>query len=577
MEKNLLRYRIINCFRNIVIGITIIISLFKSFDYWNDSLYMLGIWLIILSIGTIITSFSSNVSYTNMDFLMFGGLGYCLVLIAFHPNTPSEHYIVYYIFSFLLYTLLRIVFSTGSISVSTVEYIFMLASLFEILSGYSQLIRGQSNSVLFPVTGNYNNPGPYSAYIVIGVVIAMKVLHSIFYEKKMSKRPIKAMIIPFIIIVFGIIMLFIVFSRDALLCVTVFALKIFRPQFKKHKKHILLLGILSISIVIYLKFGSFIGRFFNYYIALRLFVNNPFFGSGIGTMAEEYGIGLREYFSNNLNNMLFNINYLDYSDVILSEPLIVLVEQGVFGIIICAGICYYCYKGLGKFSISILYGYEAFMLFSIFSYQFEYISYHIVIVVFIALSTCMLEKKKEDFPIYITLIYSTLCLCISFCFVNYTNTTIETKRMVSSLFGTNDSSVIKYYYKYYNDNQDDIVFLNEFSRILMVNHLFKDANAVLKNIVKITNNPNYYTVIGDNYMELGDYTSALKNYKKSFYTLPNRMTPLYKEMILYKKINKRTALYYAALKVAKFQPKIKNAETEKMRSEAIEVLKCINK
>ena len=106
MEKNFLRYRIINCFRNIVIGITIIISLFKSFDYWNDSLYMLGIWLIILSIGTIITSFSSNVSYTNMDFLMFGGLGYCLVLIAFHPNTPSEHYIVYYIFSFLLYILL---------------------------------------------------------------------------------------------------------------------------------------------------------------------------------------------------------------------------------------------------------------------------------------------------------------------------------------------------------------------------------------------------------------------------------------------------------------------------------------
>ena len=71
---------------------------------------------------------------------------------------------------------------------------------------------------------------------------------------------------------------------------------------------------------------------------------------------------------------------------------------------------------------------------------------------------------------------------------------------------------------------------------------YLDSNAILRDGLNVSGDPDIYNMIGDNYKDMGFYTEALKAYQKAFFMLPNRLTPIFSIMELYKTIgDKKTS------------------------------------
>ena len=75
--------------------------------------------------------------------------------------------------SVFLYFALRLLFSAGRQSGAWVAVLIMAGCLYESALGIYQLIADTSRHGLFPMTGTFLNPGPYSAYLAVGVALAL--------------------------------------------------------------------------------------------------------------------------------------------------------------------------------------------------------------------------------------------------------------------------------------------------------------------------------------------------------------------------------------------------------------------
>lgn len=71
---------------------------------------------------------------------------------------------------------------------------------------------------------------------------------------------------------------------------------------------------------------------------------------------------------------------------------------------------------------------------------------------------------------------------------------------------------------------------------------------------------------------MGFYTEALKAYQKAFFMLPNRLTPLFSIMELYKTIGDKKQAQKYAIKVCNFKPKINSPAISDMKRNAMMLL-----
>ena len=73
----------------------------------------------------------------------------------------------------LLYTSLRLLFANNRVSVWWLIATLLICGSYEAVNGVLQMINGTSRHHLFAITGNFQNPGPYSAYLMMGSVVGM--------------------------------------------------------------------------------------------------------------------------------------------------------------------------------------------------------------------------------------------------------------------------------------------------------------------------------------------------------------------------------------------------------------------
>ena len=107
--------------------------------------------------------------------------------------------------------------------------------------------------------------------------------------------------------------------------------------------------------------------------------------------------------------------------------------------------------------------------------------------------------------------------------------------------------------------------------MLIVDGRYNDSNAILRLGTLISNDPMFYVIQGNNYLQMGFYHEAEAVYQKAFDIMPNRLYPLYQLMLLYgKEGNKREQLKMAQ-QVLNFNEKVISPATIEMKEKAKEV------
>lgn len=101
---------------------------------------------------------------------------------------------------------------------------------------------------------------------------------------------------------------------------------------------------------------------------------------------------------------------------------------------------------------------------------------------------------------------------------------------------------------------------------------YQESNRIMELGTKISGDPMFYNIMGNNYKELGNHVKAERYYFEAFSILHNRVYPLYLLMILYEDSGKHIKAREMAKKIVESDPKISSEATEEIKESASALL-----
>ena len=497
---------------------------------------------------------------------------------------------------FLLYIGLRVAFHGTKMSAWVLIGSILAFGCYEAWLGASQMYGDEiSRHGLFALTGNFLNPGPYSAYLMIGVVVGLVALKDMRNKAVITRMPnvvflnnlkdkvpakiavyIKAIKWKYLVIAAVAIMAMVLpatWSRAAFLGVAVVLLFIFRDKYWKYR-YILWGGILLVSVVFYfIKQGSADGRLIIWKAALTTWIDVPWMGAGIGGFYNAFAEGVAQ-----LSTTGMDFTSANPPDGAYNILLKVVVEQGVVGGVMAVAFVVISLTKLLKNSESLFWGMVALLVFAMFSYPFDLLPYKVIAVLVIAWSESKSESQKTNDQRQKTIgwIKVFLISCIlSFASWQAGNIARDCYKIENDLgmaYGFSDFYSVEEGFEWLSSEGDNHEFLFAFGKRLREECRYNDSNAILRQGTKCSADPMFYVIIGNNYKDMKHYDLAEKSYYKAFAVMPNRLYPLYQLMLLYKDSGDMKKAKAMAKRVIEMKPKIESRLTKDMKDKAKEFL-----
>lgn len=461
--------------------------------------------------------------------------------------------------------------------------ILFLGYWYELLLGYLQLFEIVPTSDYYNLLlGSFKDPGPYGGFIAIcdSIFIA-------FFINNKDKKYKTVLIISFI---FGIILLPSIRSRAAILSLV---LSLFLLFFKTNRQLItkyiiIIISIFALAVIAayFYKKPSAEGRFFMTKICTRAMFNNNLLGNGFGSFEGVYGNEQFIYFNDKMNGSL------DYSLINENERLVsdcpsnsfndylkIGIESGLHSLFLFLGILG-CSLGLAlKHGSNWSYGLLAFMVFAFFFSVSNVLIFNVLLA--LILSSCVSCKNEYDKTVNyysIPLIVSTFCIILFLI-----PSTSNYSKTITKWNG-------KTYKQYLREKYDlsivgcDTVqsILSNYPNFLFVygrahNKIgnYSKSDSILKIGSKISDDPMFWNVMGNNSLALGNYREAEERYKHAFIMVPNRMYPLYLLANLYYTEGDTAGFIKMSKMIESFIPKVESVSTVRMRSEIKEMAENI--
>ena len=349
---------------------------------WSEQLLWLENFVIAGGVLLVMASvfLSGKMRWNLMDWLVALWWAYVMLQGYLQSSYPCSYEMVTYSCLFALYLLLRFADSYFSIDESFIENLILVATSYEIVLGLWQLFLGSSLHPLYRVTGSFYNPGPYAAYVAMGVSIVITRLAN-YNPLVKSDRYIKGVYL--LLLFVGMMVLAISGSRGALLALLVVAVWQYWQFVRKYKWYVLLAIIAVGCILLYAKFGSAMGRIVMWYLSLSLITHHGMLGSGIGSFCGEYGEALRLFFSEQSHVNTFAA-YADVTDYAFCDILQMGVEQGWIGLLFVLLIVSLVLRS-GRVTSKVLFACMlALFVFSLFSYPFQLLPFQVIGVILLA-------------------------------------------------------------------------------------------------------------------------------------------------------------------------------------------------
>ena len=460
---------------------------------------------------------------------------------------------------FLLYVGLRMAFYRTKMSVWVLIGSILVFGCYEALLGALQMyVDGASRHGLFALTGNFLNPGPYSAYLMIGVVVGMvslKDVEGIWKQLIIVAVVIMAIILPS------------TWSRAAFLGVTMVALIAFKDQYWKYRY--LIWGVILLAAIVFylIKQGSADGRLMIWKASLTTWINAPWFGVGVGGFYNAFAEGMAQLSTSNMD-----FSSTDVPDGAYNVLLKIVVEQGVVGGIMAISLTAIAMVMISRSSKPLFYGMVALLVFAMFSYPFDLLPYKVIAVLIVAWSESV--GGKGLFKI------SRVKVLFMSCFLGFASwqagmivdNSCKIEKEGYKLSGFSDFYSFEEGYEWLASESDNHEFLFSFGKKLREECRYNDSNAVLKQGTKCSADPMFYVLMGNNYKDMKYYGLAEQAYNKAFSVMPNRLYPLYQLMLLYQDSGNKQKAKAMAKRVVEMKPKVESPATRDMKKKAMTII-----
>ena len=527
---------------------------------WSETDIHLIKTICVVSAVTLLIFFlqKQQLAISTIDVVVLLWFGYVMIRAGMDTTYPCASFCLRTMQMLALYIGLRLILSSASISEKIIVWGILLCAFYEVLIGGLQLVNGTSRHNFYALTGTVLNPGPYSAILSMGLVMSCQ-----------AKKPY------WIPLIFAIL-LPATWSRAALLSAAVCLAIIYWEQWKRWRWWVAT-GALCIAAVFYfLKQGSADGRSIIYLVSLLNIYHSPIWGSGIGSFFHQYAEGLALFCQ---QHPTFNVESTDVLMSAFNELLYVGVEQGLVGLAFAIVLIILLFLQLKEKGKALGIGLLSLLISSMFSYPLEQLPYQILFVVIAAYGATN-KGYTETAPIrnsfsrrYLIPIGAFGGILLLSGFAHH-HITIRAKADSDYWMtaGIKHSALIKAHYEILPLLRGNPYFLFDFGKTLSENGRYTDSNAVLRLGTLISNDPMFYVIQGNNYLQMNLYQKAEQAYQKAFGIMPNRIYPLYRLMLLYEKKGDITKEKEMAQRVISFKEKVVSPATKEMKDKARTIL-----
>lgn len=490
---------------------------------------------------------------------------------------------------FLLYAGLRVAFDRTKISAWIIIGSILTLGCYEAWIGALQIYGIEtSHNSLYALTGTFQNPGPYSAYLMIGIVVGLSTLkdmsnrlvvkdipNALFMKKipekfhgkvKMLFMTIAKLEWRHIVAIMVIVMAMVIpatWSRSAFFSIAVIALWLSRQYYWKYRYAVWGLLILACLGFYFIKQGSADGRMIIWQSSIASLFDSPWFGVGIGGFCNAFAEGMSILYERNVDLSSAGVTDNAYNIVVK-----ILVEQGIIGVLLAITLSVLVLTTLYQNSKPLFYGMSSLILFSMFSYPFDLLPYKIIAVIIVAWSESTNCRRLCDLGRYKIMLLSFLLIFFAWQTYKLVKESYEADESYTMIRGFNDQAFIKDYYELLPLENDNPEFLFDFGKALREQKRYNDSNAILRKGIKCSADPMFYVLMGNNYRDMSHFNLAEESYNKAFSIMPNRIYPLYQLMMMYKDNGEIKKAKELAKRVLLLKPKIESPATIEMKKSA---------
>lgn len=446
---------------------------------------------------------------------------------------------------------------------------------YELWTGFMQLAgREASRHHLFDVTGTFFNPGPYAIFVavVLAVSVAWWYRHGEVFAGRGRWSRVGAWSVA-AVAVFCFPVLVATWSRAAWVAVAVAAACLL---WKAHRRMVFWgMGVAVCAGVAayFLKQGSADGRLLMTMVAGRAWVGEWLCGHGLGGYAQAYGAAQEAFFAARPGSPLSVV--AGSPEYAFNGVLGVGMEQGVLGAVPALV--------LGLWSLAVLcrrgevsaYGWLVLLVSSLFSYPFALWPFLSLAVAWVALAVSLEAGTAEVRWWKRTAVWPVVAVG-GWCVWNLSDDTarrVEAYEEFRRVCGIQDVAFLEDYRKKYEDLKAYPDFLFTFGTALREAGRYNESNAMLRQGTRVSCDPVFYTLMGNNYRDLGAVAEAESAYRKAFGMLPGRMYPLYRLMKLYEAEGQMRKAEEMARQIIAFRPKVDSPAVREMKNEAKKLTK----
>ena len=500
----------------------------------------------------------------------------------------------------VLYVMLRMMFHNIKIPAWALCAGIVLFAFYEAVVGAGQLISGNGRHQLFALTGTFQNPGPYSAYLMIAGTIALcrvpvtinhlqaRFPHLVscichlplanrwarrFRENERMKSIVKEAVSDSLsaIAFLPLLVLPATWSRAAFAGMGVCALWIFRKRYWRYRWYVWgALCALAVAFY-YVKRGSADGRMLIWMASLTTWMHGIWLGVGVGGFRHACAEGMAEMWSTCPDAGAFaSAGVTDYAYNALVK---VLVEQGLAGALLWIAIVLTAMWRLYKASVPLFMGMVSLLVFSMFSYPFELLPYRIIAVMTFAWSE---SRRKSAFCLHMNkllCIFAAVAAIAASWFLRVEITERTGQDKDANLFaGMRNPAFLSDYYELLACERDNPQYLFDFAKTLREEKRYEDSNAILRMGTRASSDPMFYVVMGNNYCDEQLYGLAEEAYRKAYSIMPNRLYPLYQLMMMYDDKGDEDLAADMAKRVRNSYVKIESNATRQMWEKADSIL-----
>lgn len=510
----------------------------------------------------------------------------------------------------LLYYVIRIMLHDSRLSGWWVFFFVLLCGCYESILGIYQLFTGTGRHHLFSLTGTFQNPGPYSAYLMIVAVMGLyfisvykmdipyevrsktrmlccilyrvvrlfkrtrysekanAFIHSITASRRLMHIVIEtSLYITRFLVYVPLLVLPATWSRAAFVGFGLCALWIYRNKYWKYRYY--LWGtLITVAVGFYfLKQGSANGRTLIWMASLTSWLHDAWVGVGIGGFRHACAEGIAEMWDANPKSGMFDS--AGVTDYAYNSLLKILVEQGVVGALLCVATTVFALVRLRRQNRVLFLGMISLLIFSMFSYPFELLPYNIIAVVVIAWS----ESVGNDKPVlhvnkFFGVVIAVVFAAFGFFLRKEVDARYEADKDCILFSGMRNSAFLNDYYELLPYELDNPQYLFDFAKTLRECNRYMDCNDILRKGTVVSADPMFYIIMGNNYRDEQQYELAEQAYQKAYSIMPNRLYPLYQKMMMYADREDKQGAYDMAKKVRSASIKIESNATQQMRKKA---------